>query len=219
MPLRGITSTDATVSETKNRSSSDDLIEWNNSRHFQSTHDIASQSDIGSTMLDAIASLFRLSWSQRPQFHPLPPAIKRSFISTPGGDLELLTAISNKPDATAPPIFFVHGGCGHASVWLEWMTYLHNAGYGGNLYSYSARSHGASYAVPYFRMVYRTSLDAMADDLVAYVQAASALENGTDAVLVGHSSGGGLAQYVLSSGRVKCKALCLLGAVPHFGNL
>lgn len=170
-------------------------------------------------MLDAMASLFTLRWSQRPQLHTLPPAIKRSFISTPGGDIELLTSPSNKPNATAPPIIFIHGGCGHASVWLEWMTYLHDAGYGGNLYSYSARNHGASYAVPYFRMVYRTPVNAMVDDLVAYVQAASAVENGKDAVLVGHSSGGGLAQYILATGRVKCRALCLLDAVPHFGNL
>ena len=170
-------------------------------------------------MLDAIASLFTLRWTQQPQIRPLPSKITRSYIPTPGGDLELLISESKRPNPSAPPIFFIHGGCGHASVWLEWMSYLHEAGYGGSLYSYSARNHGASYVVPYFRMVYGTSVGAMADDLVACIQAVRAIEGGQDAVLIGHSSGGGLVQYVLASGRVKCRALCLLDAVPHFGNL
>lgn len=170
-------------------------------------------------MLDAITSLLTLRWTQHPQFHPLPSTISRTYISTPGGDLELLSCEPERPNTNAPPIFFIHGGCGHASVWLEWMTYLRDAGYGGALHSYSARNHGASYTVPYFRMVYRTSIDDMADDLASCVDAVRELENGKDLVLVAHSSGGGLVQYALANGRVKCRALCLLDAVPHFGNL
>lgn len=86
------------------------------------------------------------------------------------------------------------------------------------MYSYSARNHGASYSVPYLRMVYGTSLDDVADDLVACVQAARELEGGAGPVLVGHSSGGGLVQYVLANGRIRGRALCLLDAVPHYGN-
>lgn len=37
-------------------------------------------------------------------------------------------------------------------------------------------------------------------------------------VLVGHSSGGGLAQYVLSEGYVKAEALVLCGAIPGTGG-
>ena len=42
-------------------------------------------------------------------------------------------------------------------------------------------------------------------------------------ILVGHSSGGGLAQYILSAGLldglgVKIKGLVLMGAVPGFGS-
>lgn len=170
-------------------------------------------------MLDAITSLCTLRWTQKPQVRPLPPTVSRAYLPTLGGELELLISKPKTPDPNAPPILFVHGGCGHASVWLEWMTYLHETGYGGTRYSYSARSHGVSYPVPYFRMVYGTSLDDMADDLVACVQAVREMEGGRDAVLVAHSSGGGLAQYALANGLVECRALCLLDAVPHFGNL
>ena len=172
-------------------------------------------------MLDAMTAFFTLRRTHQPQYRSLPPHITRAFISTPSGDLELLISKPVHPDPKAPPIFFIHGGCGHASVWLEWMTHLHSSGYGGTLYAYSARNHGASYAVPYLRMVYGTSLDDLADDLVACVQAVGEMEGGEgrEAVMVGHSSGGGLLQYVLAKGRVKCRGLCLLDAVPHFGNL
>lgn len=178
-----------------------------------------SQLDPGPTMLDAIASLFTLRWTQHSKVRPLPSTVTRTYVPTPGGDLELLYSKSKRADPNVAPLFFIHGGCGHASVWLEWMTYLHEAGYGGALYSYSARNHGASYAVPYFRMVYRTSLDDMADDLKSCLDAVRELEGGQNAVLVSHSSGGGLVQYALANGKINCRALCLLDAVPHFGNL
>lgn len=37
-------------------------------------------------------------------------------------------------------------------------------------------------------------------------------------VLIGHSSGGGLAQYVLSEGLVRTEALVLCAAIPGFGG-
>ena len=37
-------------------------------------------------------------------------------------------------------------------------------------------------------------------------------------VLVGHSSGGGLAQYVLSEGYIRTEALVLCGAIPGTGG-
>lgn len=49
-------------------------------------------------------------------------------------------------------------------------------------------------------------------------------ETGLEVVLVGHSSGGGLAQFCLDKGRVggvgvgKVKGLCLAGAIPGFGR-
>ncbi|KAK3718504.1 hypothetical protein LTR37_005008 [Vermiconidia calcicola] len=93
---------------------------------------------------------------------------------------------------------------GSAGVWLEWMTYLRESGYQGTLYAYSARNHGGSFSVPYFRMVYRTSHDDMASDLTtclrhAQNQEATTQTSDANVVLVGHSSGGGLAQYCLAN--------------------
>lgn len=54
------------------------------------------------------------------QPEPLPKGIERIFIDSPGGKLEILSAVP-KPDAiyhSKPPIFFQHGGFGCAQVWL-----------------------------------------------------------------------------------------------------
>ena len=71
--------------------------------------------------------LFTLRWTQQePQFRPLPSHIKRTFVTTPGGDLELLICEPDPSDSFAnpklltsqpqPPIFFAHGGYGSAGV-------------------------------------------------------------------------------------------------------
>lgn len=39
-----------------------------------------------------------------------------------------------------------------------------------------------------------------------------------EAVLVGHSNGGGLSQSILSEGDVKTKALVLVETIPCFGS-
>ena len=175
-------------------------------------------------MYEAIRSLFTLGWSpQRPQYRPLPQHVTRTLVPSSGGDLELLTSKPTNPDPTAPAIFFAHGGYGSAGVWLEWMTYLHDAGYQGRLYAFSARNHGASYSVCYFKMVYRTSLNHIASDMKTAFDFARKQEaadgNSQDLILVGHSSGGGLAQYALAKGLLRCRALCLVDSVPHFGSL
>ena len=176
-------------------------------------------------MLEAIQSIVTLRWApQKPQFRPLPNHVERVFVPSAKGDLELLVSQPKVLDPEDPAIFFAHGGYGSAGVWLEWMTYLHEAGYGGPLYAYSARNHGASYCLCFGRMVYWTSVDDIAQDLKACFDFASAKghhDNGVrnDMVLVGHSAGGGLAQYALANNLIHCRALCLLDAVPHFGML
>ena len=135
---------------------------------------------------------------------------------------ELLTSTSTISDPRAPPRVILQGGYGSAGVWLEWMTYLHGAGYPGTLHAYSARSHGASYPLFYLRMVYGTSLKDMANDFktcpdFARRQESSNEGRSLEVVLVGHSSGGGLVQYAIATGLVRCRALCLVDAVPHFG--
>lgn len=167
-------------------------------------------------MLDFLKSYYTLRWTQTPQFHPLPSHITRSFITTPAGEIELLTSSPNTYDPNATPIFFVHGGNGHAAVWLEWMSHLSDT-YGARTYAFSLRNHGASFAVPYFKMVWGTSFEDLVRDLVAAVAEARARE-GRELLIVAHSSGGGLAQYALAKAMIKAQGLALIGAVPHFGN-
>ena len=175
-------------------------------------------------MLEAIKGFFILRWApQKPMLRPLPDHIKRHYVSSPTGDLELLVSPPETADPAFPALFFVHGGYGSAGIWLDWMTYLREAGYGGSLYAYSARNHGASYTLCLPTMVYRTSLDDIASDLktcVDYVESQrSGKDNSSNIVFVSHSAGGGLTQYALANDLVTCRALCLLDAVPHFGML
>lgn len=159
---------------------------------------------------------FAMHWKAPRSQPPAPPApVTRTFIKSPGGDLELLVALPPKPSNKAP-IFFAHGGCGAAGVWTEWMTYLsqqHNI----PCYAVSARGHGASYNPGYIRLVYLTTKRMLADDFVTGIKYVQEKE-GQDVVLVGHSSGGGLSQFVLGEGDVKVKGLVLAGAIPAFGS-
>lgn len=170
-------------------------------------------------MLQALKTLFGLRWTQQPQYRPLPSHIERKFVQMQSGPLELLACEPRKPsdNGTCPAIFFVHGGYGCASVWLDWMTYLYQQDYPGRLYAYSVRNHGASHAVSYFQMVFNTSLDDVAMDLAACVDHAQELNAGQSMVVVAHSAGGGLAQYALAKGLIRARGLCLVDAVPHFG--
>ena len=44
-------------------------------------------------------------------------------------------------------------------------------------------------------------------------------EQGRERVFVGHSSGGGLVQYVLAQGMYRAVAMGLVAAIPKFGSL
>lgn len=208
-------------------------------------------------LLDAILTHFTLQWRQiEPVERPLPPHIKREYVQTPGGRLELLvcepkqstlqssssspSSSSSGPDTKAP-IFFAHGGFGHASVWLEWMTYLHEHGYPQATYAFSARNHGASYTLPFWQMVHRTTFeDILADTMYCLEHVAQRRKESTPSssstarlpILVGHSSGGGLNQALLSGSyasasasassprlQTRASALCLVDSIPHFGSL
>ena len=66
----------------------------------------------------------------------------------------------------------------------------------------------------------------LADDVLAALRWVQDREGGREAMMVGHSSGGGLAQIVLgdqsqkgvSEGEVRVKGLVLVGSVPGFGR-
>lgn len=153
---------------------------------------------------------------------PLPEDMRRRYISTPHGPLELLSAIPTDTKSSKAPLFFAHGGFGCAEIWLSYMTYFSARGY--PCYAISYRGHGNSWHPGFWRM-YFTSRDIMAQDLVAGVKEVETLETArTNAaekvrvVLVAHSAGGALSQYVLSRGLVKVQGFCMLAAVPGFGS-
>lgn len=95
------------------------------------------------------------------------------------------------------------------------MQYL--AARGVQCYAVSLRGHGESWHPSYFRMVFATPRSALASDLVAAIEWVQTREE-SEVMLVGHSSGGGLSQGLLSDGMANVKALALLGAVPAFGS-
>lgn len=105
---------------------------------------------------------------------------------------------------------------GSAWVWCEYLSYLSARGI--PCYAVSLRGHGESWQPSFLRMVYGTSRAQLAGDLVAGVRWVMAREGGREVLLVGHSSGGGLSQGILSDGELKVKGLALLGAVPGFGS-
>lgn len=148
-----------------------------------------------------------------------PPAalregIQRMFVKTPDGDIELLCARPDKPTSTTA-VVFAHGGMGSAWVWTAYMQYLAQNGI--TSYAVSTRGHGESWHPSFLRMLYATTRRMLANDLVAGIKEVEKMEGG-EVVLVGHSSGGGLSQYILDEGDVKVKGLCLLGAVPGTGS-
>lgn len=147
---------------------------------------------------------------------PLPQGIERLFVLTPGGPLEILYAAPGAAaKKSATPLFFLHGGMGSARVWLEYMQFLSARGI--PCYSLSLRGHGGSWHPSFLRMVYGTTKSALADDLIAGIKWVEERE-GSLVVLCGHSSGGGLSQFVLSERDVRVKGLVLMGAVPGFGS-
>jgi len=87
-------------------------------------------------------------------------------------------------------------------------------------YAVSLRGHGASWYPSYFRMVFMTGIRSLASDLIAAVDHIMR-ETGREVALVGHSSGGGLSQYIISEGLLgdrKVKGLALCAGTPCFGQ-
>lgn len=172
---------------------------------------------------------FALQWRSPspnpPTPTPLPNGITRSFIHTPSGPLELLTALpttsSTSSNGEKPPLFFAHGGFGCAEQWLNYMQYFATAGY--PCYAISYRGHGKSWYPGLLRMCL-TTRGTMAEDLAAgvnYVEALEAATSGapnTKVVLIAHSAGGALSQYALSKKMFEVYGFCMFAAVPGFGS-
>ena len=161
---------------------------------------------------------FALQWRapspNPPSGGPLPAGITRTYIRTASGPLELLSAVpsSSNIDSSKPPLFFAHGGFGCAAVWLSYLTFFSERGY--PCYAVSYRGHGNSW-YPGFWQMYFTTRNSIADDLVAAVKEVERRETErrkaaetVRVVLVSHSAGGALSQYVLSRGLVSARLLC-----------
>lgn len=141
---------------------------------------------------DPASTRWQLTWKpQPPPGFTLPSGITRSFIDTPGGNLELLSALPSKstsyPTSSVPPfsarppspnplnqtpafknpILFAHGGFGSAAVYIPWLLHLSSHGY--SCHAISVRGHGHSYDPGFIKMVFLTSANSLAEDVAAGV--------------------------------------------------
>ena len=164
-----------------------------------------------------------LSWQAKSQVCPLPENVRREYVETPLGRLELLISRPSDPSQSAAPILFIHGGFGHAGVWTDWMTDLRQLNYPGTCYSISLRGHGDSWYPTFLRMYFFTTKKMLAYDLqhtLTYIK--DHLESGNrHIILAGHSSGGGLSQYLLSENLIPdmdVLGLGLIDSIPNFGS-
>jgi pimeloyl-ACP methyl ester carboxylesterase len=106
-------------------------------------------------------------------------------------------------------------------MWLEYMQLFASKGY--PCYAVSYRAHGNSWYPGFWRM-YFTTRAAIGGDLVAGIEHVEHLErerrqkDDVKVVLIAHSAGGALSQYVLSRGQAKVSGYCMFAAVPGFGS-
>lgn len=168
---------------------------------------------------------FALKWRapspNPPKGNPLPSGVTRTCVQTPSGPLELLSTIPTSPNPSAPPLFFGHGGFGCAEMWLDYMQFFASKGY--PCYAVSYRGHGNSWYPGFWRM-YFTSRHSIAQDLAAGIEHVESLErerrqeDNVRVVLIAHSAGGALSQYVLSRDMAKVSGYCMFAAVSGFGS-
>jgi non-heme chloroperoxidase len=114
------------------------------------------------------------------------------------------TAIYYKDWGTGQPIVFSHGWPLSADAWEDQMVFLAEHGY--RCIAHDRRGHGRS-GQPWNG----NDMDTYADDLAALVQTLDL----TNAVHVGHSTGGGeVARYLGRRGAKRLAKAVLIGAVP-----
>lgn len=114
------------------------------------------------------------------------------------------TALYYKDWGTGSPLVFSHGWPLNADAWEAQMVFL--AAHGFRCIAHDRRGHGRS-----DQPSSGNDMDTYADDLATLIEAL-ALE---DAVLVGHSTGGGeVARYIGRHGTRRLAGAVLVGAVP-----
>ncbi|SEL13875.1 non-heme chloroperoxidase [Pseudoxanthomonas sp. GM95] len=105
---------------------------------------------------------------------------------------------------TGQPIVFAHGWPLSSDAWDPQILFMGQHGY--RVIAHDRRSHGRS-----SQTWAGNDMDTYADDLAAVLEAA----NVTDAILVGHSTGGGeISHYVGRHGSKRVAKMVLVGAVP-----
>ncbi|KAF8699633.1 Alpha/beta hydrolase family, partial [Rhizoctonia solani] len=163
---------------------------------------------------------------------PKPPSgTHRHYLSTPAGHLEVLYALPNHKTIDSPaeeswksPVLFLHGGFGSANCYSNFLPYaLFNSWWfaerGHPVYSLSLRGHGRSWCPSYWAL-YFTPKQVLADDVAAGLKFIRERHpNAGPTTLVGHSSGGGLSQHVIDSGKGEgVGKLVVLAGIPSFGG-
>ncbi|BCG03430.1 non-heme chloroperoxidase (plasmid) [Paraburkholderia sp. PGU19] len=114
------------------------------------------------------------------------------------------TDIFFKDWGTGTPVVFSHGWPLSADAWDPQMLFLVNQGY--RVIAHDRRGHGRSGQAPG-----GNDMDTYADDLAAVLDALDV----TNAMLVGHSTGGGeVAHYIGRHGSKRVAKAVLIGAVP-----
>src|ERR1700753_3835850 len=114
------------------------------------------------------------------------------------------TRIYFKDWGTGPVIVFSHGWPLNADAWDAQMLFLGQQGY--RVIAHDRRSHGRS-----SQTWGGNEMDTYADDLAALFEALDL----KDAVMIGHSTGGGeVARYLGRHGGKRVAKAVLIGAVP-----
>ena len=121
-----------------------------------------------------------------------------SFVTTKDG-----TQIYYREYGEGQPFVFSHGWPLNADAWDGQMLFLANNGF--RVIAHDRRGHGRSDQPPT-----GNDMDHYADDLAAVIEALDL----TDAILVGHSTGGGeIARYVGRHGTARVAKMVFIGAV------
>jgi non-heme chloroperoxidase len=124
-----------------------------------------------------------------------------SFVTTPDGTNIFFKDWGAKD---AQPVVFSHGWPLCADAWDGQMLFLLQHGY--RVIAHDRRGHGRS-----DQPGFGNDMDSYADDLAAVIEALDV----KDAILVGHSTGGGeVARYVGRHGTSRVAKAVLVGAVP-----
>jgi len=114
------------------------------------------------------------------------------------------TEIHYKDWGAGPPVIFSHGWPLNADAWDDQMSFLASRGY--RCIAHDRRGHGRS-SQPWNG----NDLDTYADDLSALMEALDL----TDAVMIGHSTGGGeVTRYLGRHGTGRASKAVLISAIP-----